>query len=103
MPRAPKLCGRPGCVSLVRGRTYCPEHTVPWARSTWKKPIGWDATRARILKRDRGICYICRKPEADEVDHIHNQARGGADNDNNLAAIHKNCHKEKTKQDRWQR
>jgi len=84
--------------------TYCPEHTQAWAGSTWKKPKRWEATRQFVLRRDRGICYICGEPGADQIDHVRNQARQGSDNPENLRAVHADpCHKQKTQQDRWNR
>jgi 5-methylcytosine-specific restriction endonuclease McrA len=47
-----------------------------------------------ILERDQGICHVCGRPEADQVDHI-----GDRDNHDpaNLAAIHDDpCHRHKT-------
>lgn len=32
MPRAPKHCGAPGCLTLVTGRTYCSEHQAQQRR-----------------------------------------------------------------------
>ncbi|BBX93108.1 hypothetical protein MBOE_47570 [Mycolicibacterium boenickei] len=86
----------------MHGGTRCPQHPYPygWGTSNWKKPKGWDATRARILARDNGICYLCNTPGATEVDHVRNQARGGNEDGHNLRAVHKDCHKKKTARDR---
>ena len=51
----------------------------------------------RILRRDKGICYVCGKAGATEVDHIIPLCEGGDDTDANRAAIHKvPCHQAKT-------
>lgn len=60
-------------------------------------PPGWDRTRRRILRRDRGICYLCRRPGANQVDHVVPASQGGGEEDSNLAAIHEYpCHAAKT-------
>lgn len=68
---------------------------------SYPTPPGWTATRTRILRRDKHICYVCGKPGANQVDHIRPRAEGGNDNDNNLAAIHaRPCHAAKTQRER---
>jgi 5-methylcytosine-specific restriction protein A len=53
--------------------------------------------RKRILRRDQGVCYVCGKPGANQVDHIKPTSQGGDDGDANLSAIHEYpCHAEKT-------
>lgn len=65
----------------------------PTRENTWE----WKQTRDRILKRDNNICHVCRRPGADQCDHIIPRAEGGTDEDDNLAAIHgEPCHREKT-------
>jgi 5-methylcytosine-specific restriction endonuclease McrA len=60
-------------------------------------PPNWECTRRRILRRDRNICYVCRRPGAYQVDHIIPVSQGGSDEDSNLAAIHEHpCHEQKT-------
>jgi 5-methylcytosine-specific restriction endonuclease McrA len=60
-------------------------------------PRNWGQIRRRILRRDQGICYVCGKPGANQVDHIVPASRGGGDEDENLAAIHAYpCHAAKT-------
>lgn len=71
----------------------------------------WRRARLRILDRDQGVCYVCRKPGADEVDHIRNVAECrrlgiNPDTDDNLGAIHSvPCHRAKTQREaseaRW--
>lgn len=65
----------------------------------------WKKTRLRILKRDNYQCQckdckcLPRPLVANEVDHIIPIASGGTDEDSNLQAINKDCHKRKTKLD----
>lgn len=59
-------------------------------------PPGWGATRLRILVRDNYVCWICNGPGAYEVDHKVPVSRGGTDDDTNLAAAHRLCHRRKT-------
>ena len=57
----------------------------------------WRRTRRRVLRRDRGICWVCGKAGADEVDHVIPRAEGGTDDEDNLAAIHDDpCHRRKS-------
>ena len=60
----------------------------------------WTKTRARILARDMHLCQAClakgRPTPATEVDHITPKAKGGTDDDDNLAAICAEHHLEKT-------
>lgn len=63
-------------------------------------PSNWKHLRAGVLKRDGGICHVCKQPGADAVDHIVPAFRGGTDDETNLAAIHDrappHCHRTKT-------
>ena len=59
-------------------------------------PPGWAKTQARIIERDRGCCYVCKKPGAREVDHKKPTSQGGSEDDSNLGAIHTSCHRRKT-------
>jgi 5-methylcytosine-specific restriction protein A len=62
----------------------------------------WMAQRARILRRDNGLCRCdeCKaRPApliAHEVDHIIELADGGSDDDRNLQSLNRECHKRKT-------
>lgn len=52
----------------------------------------WQRIKARVIRRDRGICHICGRPGADTADHLVPVARGGAWYDPaNLAAAHRRC------------
>jgi 5-methylcytosine-specific restriction enzyme A len=62
----------------------------------------WEATRERVLRRDCGVCRCdeCKatgalKP-AHEVDHHIPLWKGGTEDDENLKAINRDCHKAKT-------
>jgi 5-methylcytosine-specific restriction protein A len=60
----------------------------------------WDKTRARILRRDAGICQPCLADghvhQGNEVDHIVPKAQGGTEDDGNLQTICKSRHAAKT-------
>lgn len=60
----------------------------------------WDATRIRILKRDRYTCQIGKRKgkihTGNVVDHIVPKAEGGTDDDSNLQTVCDPCHREKT-------
>ena len=66
---------------------------MAWEGSTRsaRLPKCWHTKiRPRIRKRDGGICHVCKKPGADDVDHIEH---GDDHSDANLAAIHRvPCH-----------
>lgn len=50
----------------------------------------WAKTVAFVIRRDKGICWICGRGGADSADHIVPRARGGSDRPHNLAAVHHN-------------
>jgi 5-methylcytosine-specific restriction endonuclease McrA len=67
------------------------------SRRTEPLPRDWQRIRRRVLRRDNGICHICGRPGADQVDHIIPASAGGGDEESNLAAIHRRpCHEAKT-------
>lgn len=69
--------------------------------SGYTQPPGWKRTHARILRRDRGICYLCGQPGANTVDHVTPVAEGGSHADANLKAAHAHpCHAAKTERER---
>ena len=81
---------------------------MAWQGDARTSSTAWRRTRARILRRDRGVCYVCGRSGADEVDHLRPVAEGGTDDDANLAAIHDDpCHRRKSSAEgnraRWQR
>jgi len=95
--RAATVCPRPGCAN----DQPCELHT----RKAWESsdraarlPKGWQATRRRILKRDRYACQACGGElcgnQRLEVDHIVNNDDHP---DANLRTIgHNPCHTSKT-------
>lgn len=70
---------------------------MTWLGDPRTSNAAWRRKRARILRRDRGVCHVCGKPGADEVDHLVPVAGGGSDHESNLAAIHRRpCHARKS-------
>lgn len=67
----------------------------------------WGTRRAAILRRDHGLCCVCRGLGfvglAQEVDHIRPLWAGGQEDDGNLQAICTNHHKAKTAHEAAQR
>jgi 5-methylcytosine-specific restriction protein A len=115
MPNAaPKPCLQPGCRALVRdGTSRCPDHkTVAGSFADKRRGsrhergygTAWDKTRARILKRDAGLCQPSLRHglvvQATAVDHKVPKARGGTDDDSNLQAIGAKAHAAKTAAER---
>jgi 5-methylcytosine-specific restriction protein A len=69
--------------------------------SGYVQPPGWKRTVARIIARDRGVCYLCGRPGADTADHVVPVSQGGSHHDSNLKAAHREpCHKAKTERER---
>jgi len=63
---------------------------------------GWEEQRRarRVLRAHAGICHVCGKPGAGQVDHVIPLAQGGADDIANLRPIHAEpCHREKTQRE----
>jgi 5-methylcytosine-specific restriction protein A len=68
----------------------------PWATSPRKSrlPANWPQLRRYVLARDGRICYVCRQPGADQVDHL---VAGDDHREENLRAIHAwPCHARKS-------
>jgi 5-methylcytosine-specific restriction enzyme A len=66
-------------------------------------PMGWAATRRRILERWAYICHVCLEAGGVgmEIDHVIPVSRNGSDDDSNLRPIHgrndpRKCHLRKT-------
>lgn len=67
-----------------------------WSSSNRRQrlPKDWFQRRARVLRRDAGICHVCKLPGADSVDHV---IAGDHHDEANLKAIHKvPCHARKS-------
>jgi 5-methylcytosine-specific restriction endonuclease McrA len=48
------------------------------------------------LDRDGGLCQLCGRFGADEVDHVVPVAKGGSDDLTNLRSVHHVCHLRKS-------
>ena len=61
----------------------------------------WTKRREDVMRRDMYLCQPCarlgRTTIAKEVDHITPKSQDGTDDYDNLQAICKDCHKDKTK------
>lgn len=59
-------------------------------------PPNWNALRALVLQRDRGLCVECfkkgKKNVGEEVHHIRSVRSGGSHELNNLRLLCKDCH-----------
>lgn len=54
----------------------------------------WQRLKARIIRRDGGICHLCDKPGADTADHLTPVVFGGPVYDpDNLKAAHVRCNR----------
>lgn len=61
------------------------------AGSRWVKNPQRARIRSYVLRRDRGVCWLCGGTGATTVDHIVPQSLGGTDDPSNLAAAHAGC------------
>jgi len=52
--------------------------------------------RTRIMERDGGVCQLCQRCVATQVDHIIPLFKGGSDSDENKQCICDQCHNRKT-------
>ena len=92
MPTAPRLpCTAPGCANLKPCTVHPPRGWAKNRRRARGIALSGSAEQARaqrIIRRDRGICYVCGKPGADQADHVVARSNGGPDTDENMRAIH---------------
>ena len=105
---APKPCSQPGCGVLVRdGTGRCPKHK----REAWAKPPTatkrvtgrkLQTMRASLFRR-QPLCAECQRhgrvSSATQRDHIIPLAEGGADDDDNVQGLCRDCHDVKSKQE----
>lgn len=86
-------CGRIGCV----------EHTPkPWASKQGRGNRMRSGSREQRVNRGvmaahDGVCHVCGKHGADQIDHVVPLAEGGADGPENRRPIHSvPCHRAKS-------
>ena len=85
--------------TLKRVQTWATEQATGYGQG---RAAGWRVTRDRILRRDGGLCQchdcktLGRYEIAHEVDHIDNRRGPGYDDDDNLMAINRECHRRKS-------
>ncbi|WP_438334490.1 HNH endonuclease [Edwardsiella tarda] len=112
-PRTPKSCRVRGCGKTTTDPDgYCASHKGQgWksykpGQSRHQRGYGskWDVIRARVLKRDKGLCMNHLRQgivkQASCVDHILAKAHGGTDADSNLESLCWSCHAAKTARER---
>lgn len=109
--KPPRPCRKPFCPGTTTAdHGYCDDHqhlAVNWHtnRHAGKRTRGakWQVIRQRILKRDKGLCQECLREDrytpAAVIDHIKPLAEGGTDADDNLQALCKRHHDEKTQRE----
>lgn len=88
-----RVCPEPGCPTFTKGGR-CPDHRRP-TESGRAMPTDWKRTRARIVKRDHGICHYCGRDNSTSCDHLIPVSKGGTDNDDNLVCSCWPCNQKK--------
>jgi len=88
-----RVCPKHGCGKLTKAG-YCQEHK-PKARPGRPMPVDWKRTRARIVKRDAGICHYCGRERSTSCDHVIPVSKGGTDDDDNLVCSCWPCNQSK--------
>lgn len=115
---AARPCRHVGCGALVRdGSGFCLAHQADKRINRFgddrrgtaaERGYGhsWAKLRARIMRRDAGLCQPClqvgRVMPAHQVDHVVPKTAGGTDAESNLQAICTTCHKAKTSREATQ-
>jgi 5-methylcytosine-specific restriction endonuclease McrA len=77
-------------------RRRCAAHPVkrgPSSKVTGRRD--WRTIKARVIARDRGICWICGETGADSVDHLRPVSKGGSNRLDNLKAAHLWCNQQR--------
>jgi len=106
MPRAPRVCNRPGCPDAAGPDGRCETHRRPaWSTSdrASRLPRDWPQRRRLVLARDRHRCRIAGAGctvRATEVDHV---VAGDDHRLENLQAVCSVCHTAKTLAERQNR
>lgn len=97
---APTPCLESNCRERATYQGRCQAHAKPsWQGSTRasRLPKDWSTRRLVVLRRDQGICYVCKQKGADTIDHV---IPGDDHSLNNLKAIHDKvepyCHRYKS-------
>jgi 5-methylcytosine-specific restriction endonuclease McrA len=88
----PTVCSEPGCPWPATHRGRCELHRQrrrPYSGHAWARIV------ARVVRRDRGICWLCGRTGADSADHIVRVRDGGSDDLANLRAAHWSCNRER--------
>lgn len=99
MPRAAKVCGRPGCWANAERQGYCLEHApAPWHRKSTARryPPDWAARVRRTLRRDP-VCQACHAAPSVTADHRVPLFEGGTHDLANLQGLCQPCHDTKTR------
>jgi len=77
-------------------RSYYDGDTAYWAERLSKGYGNITPSKAKMLKRQEGICPVCNSRLTTEdlthVHHIRHRAKGGSDKYSNLTLVHKHCH-----------
>lgn len=78
-------------------------------KTTTQRGYGWkwqSKIRPAVVKRDNGLCQPCYRKgfikAFDDVDHIISKENGGTDDVSNLECTCRDCHKQKTQQEKQQ-
>jgi 5-methylcytosine-specific restriction endonuclease McrA len=85
----PNVCPRPAADTPRPVASTPRPIRPPGARTPSRTGRPWTRIKARVIKRDGGICHLCGKPGADTADHLVPVSLGGAVYAmSNLAAAH---------------
>lgn len=90
------ICSEPACPEVATYRGRCALHARENRRDPSDRRGGrWQAIVVRVVRRDRGVCWICGEPGANSVDHVVRRRDGGSDRLSNLRAAHLTCNRER--------